>query len=741
MSRKVTLADGRTKEFPNGTPDSEIQAWVKGEMGIKPSAEPRGLAPGGDSREALLAVGSGAIAEPISGYAGILGGLAGMVPGGESPIEKAARYQAGTQEALTYKPRTQVGADAAETIGRGAEALTKGVRTPIAGLAGVAQLPFSGVEGASETIRRTREAGIGPTAANYAEELGAPPSVSTALHTGPTALATVAGTRFPKVAPKTNPSVATPGGSQVSVGRPSLDRPVDMTPPDPLSGVARPDGEISLGARPDKAPPANTIVEDLSKQKTERLAQAVVPDVEVIDAAQRLGVDLNVEHYSTNSAFQGVARALKSKGDSQLLVGERAALAALADEADALVVRMNGSLDSGSLSASIVTESMTTIKKLGTEAGDLYEQVNSALPPRTRVDTAGISEFIQGRIDDFGGDLSQLSKAELKILKMIKNGKDGSVTYATLDNVRKDIGEALGQGTGPFKNNSRRVLGEVYENLSDTQQGVTDAFGVGDIYTEARGLVARRKGLEDQATTLCGKDAAGSLVPKIRASARGLPIGDLTAFNKLLDALPDARRGEVAATVLGELFAGGSRQGGQLGTGFAQTWRNLNRKTHARDALLRELPPEAAQRFQDIGRVMDAIVRSNSKAMANPSGTTAGILRALEDGTLATKLYGTGKAIAMEAAQSTPGVGTVLRMSKRVDNSPTGGRVGRADTFLTSQVFKDAVSVALEGDLAKANGIIENSPVFKNWINTVPEQTARNIGAVGFISWLASEEE
>ena len=89
----------------------------------------------------------------------------------------------------------------------------------------------------------------------------------------------------------------------------------------------------------------------------------------------------------------------------------------------------------------------------------------------------------------------------------------------------------------------------------------------------------------------------------------------------------------------------------------------------------------------------------------------------------------------------TGGISTVLKMTKAADSSPQVSRVAAADSFLTSQTFMDAVKVSLEGDLAKANRIAENSPQFKRWITTVPEGTARSIGTLGFMSWLASEEE
>lgn len=774
------------------------------------------LRPGGArgaGGEALLAIGSGAVAEPVSGLAGIAGLIAGLVPGGESPGEKAARFQAGTAEALTFQPRTRAGAAAVEAVGAGAEFLTEQARKPVAGIAGLLQLPTEGVAGAAETIRRTTEEGIGPTAGAALERAGAPPIVSTIAETLPIGLATVAGVKAPvrrvKVAepgpsvvkptattPRSSvttfldeleaalpdaanpqqavnllrdrfpaeadrlgllsrtgpeirealaalkrgdqaakaelaqritegapvgPPLVTTEGPQVSVGRPRLDEPVDVTPP----------------------PSADSVVENLRKGKTEQLAQAVVPDTEIVEAAQRLGVDLNVEHYSTNTAFQGVARALKSRPSSELQVAEVQALRDLSTRADDLVTEIGGAIDKGAVSDDILNSTRATIDDLTTQADAAYTTVREAIPAPTRVQTTNISEFLDARLTDLGGDVSLLSTVERRLLKVIERGDDGTITYGALDRIRRDVGEGFSTRSGPFADDSQRVLRETYDVLSDTQNGAAEAFGVGEVYTEARALVAKRKGLEDQAVALFGRDVSGSLVPKIRAAATGLPKGDVTAFNRLIEALPEARRGEVAATVLGELFAAGSRQGGQLGIGFATTWRNLNRNTTARDTLLRQLPPEAAQRFQDIGRVIDGISRANAKPLANPSGSAAGIIAALEQGTIATKLYGAGQILAGEAAVGAiggiPGLATVLRATTG-RGKPNASNVRAADQFLGSQTFKDAVSAGLEGDLARANRIAENSPQFKRWIDTVPEETAAEIGRLGFISWLASEQ-
>lgn len=763
MSRFAELPDGRRLEFPDDTPDEVIQAAVRRELGLSVplpavttpesdqkapvtpvsapiEAELRPGGPRGATGEAILAVGSGAIAEPLSGLAGLFGAITGVLPGGETPLERAARFQAGTAEALTFEPRSEAGVAATESISRGAEFLTKQVRKPVGGIAGLIQLAAgSGVEGAAETVRRTVEEGIGPTAGAALERAGAPPIISAAAEIIPTGIAVVAGAKqLPKPKPKPKP-------------RPKAE-PEPVPEIKPARSVAEPEAPAAKPRVDEKADVSSQkIVDDLKKGKTEPVASEVVPDAQVVEAAQRLGVDLNVEHYATSTAFQDVARALKTKPGSELLANEVQALRDLGTRADDLVSDIGGSIDKAAVSDDILNSTRAMIDDLQTKADGAYKTVRETIHNKARVKTDNISEFLQKKIDDFGGDDSLLSVAEQRIKKIIGRAEDGSITYAALDRIRRDVGDGFNKRSGPFADDGQRTLRELYDVLSDTQQGAAEAFGIGPLYTEAKGLVSRRKGIEDQAVQLFGKNATASLTPRIRAAATGLPKGDVTALNKLMAALPEARRGEVAATVLGELFGAGSRQGGALGTGFATTWRNLNRNKAARGALLKHLPEGTGQRLDDIGRVMDAIVRSNAKPLANPSGTAAGIIAALETGEAGSRLFAGTKAVASTVALEgiavgvgiPPGVVTTARATAAVvrrKKGPDVGAVKAADDLLSSQTFKDAVGEAVQGNTAKANKIIEGSPKFKRWATTLTDAEAARLARVGFIGYVSGEE-
>lgn len=744
MSRFAQLPDGTRLEFPDGTADQVIQDVVRRQLGVAatpavaptvPAAAPAPPeAPGGVSvggvGESVLSVATSAIAEPLSGLAGIAGGIAGLVPGGESPVEKAARFQAATQEAITFEPKTAGGRRALEAVGTAAELGVKAVRAPVAGVAGIARLlTGSGIEGAAETVRRTIQEGIGETAGSAVLEATGSPALAAFVETVPTGVATIVGARNPfgrkpvrapdAPTPVQAADVGVPAGPQVSVGRPTLDKPVDITPP------------VS----------SEQVVAGLRRGKAADVAEAVLPDVKIVESAQRLGVDLNPEHYATNTAFQDVARALKTRPGSQLEKAERAALDEISLKADELVQDIGGSLDKASVSDDILLRTQETISELQTKANSAYTAVREAIPNNTRVDTSIIKTHLDQVLENLGGDRSLLTSAEKKLLNLIEKGEDGSITYAALDRVRRDVGDGFNKRSGPFADNSDFVLREVYGVLSDTQNGAAEAFGVGALYADARALIAKRKGIEDDAVALFGRELVGSIVPKMRQSAGALTKGDVAPLNKLMAALPEARRGEVAATILGDLFAGGARRG-QLGTGFANTWQQLNRNTTAKNAIFRHLPEGTARQFDDIGRVISGIVKANQKPLANPSGTAAGIIRALDDASLVTKVLNAGAAVGAEVVGSSvgaPGVATASRIAAR-RGLAKADNLGKADALLASQEFKDAVGAAIEGNTTRANAILENSPRWKAFVTTIPEGTVADIARIGAIGWLSSED-
>lgn len=129
MTVTAELADGRTLEFPDGTDPAVVQATVKKVIGAVKQDTPKAVQEenprsignlAGAAIEPNLALGSGMVATPLAGLAGIAGTL---LPGKEG---QGAEWARNVQQALTYEPKTTGGKNAMSVIAYPFEKLAEG---------------------------------------------------------------------------------------------------------------------------------------------------------------------------------------------------------------------------------------------------------------------------------------------------------------------------------------------------------------------------------------------------------------------------------------------------------------------------------------------------------------------------------------------------------------------------------------------------------------------------------------
>jgi len=485
------------------------------------------------------------------------------------------------------------------------------------------------------------------------------------------------------------------------------------------------------------------ITDDFDKQDTQNLIDAIKPDEEILQSAKNLGVDINPSHFSNNQAFIAMEQGLKSRPDNKLRQVENDAIEKLGNEADRLILDMEGAVDKGILDQKIKQQFKTTISKLEVKSTQAYETVNKAIPRTTPIIPGTSKSFIEKRIADLGGDETLLNKSERQLRNVIfPKAKSGETiadlipltpTYGALDQVRRNVGNAISKKSGPFKDDEELVLDQVYGVLSNDQQGIADAFGVGPIYEQGRKLVKFRKDIEKKSLDLFGRDLENSLLPKLATAASNITKGDISTFQKLVKALPSSQRQAAVATMLNSLFTANARTGGPLGGGFVGAFESLNRNPSIKKALFDELPPEALKRFNDIGRVTTGIFRS--KALQNNSGTANALLANLDNGSIANKILKSrrlaspfskfGRALSFTAAFLT----RVLPKKTKV-----------AADFLTSPEFKKSLENAALGNAVSAEKVIRTRK-FNDWNVLLDDDVRNRIATIGFIPWLLEEDE
>lgn len=485
------------------------------------------------------------------------------------------------------------------------------------------------------------------------------------------------------------------------------------------------------------------ITEDFDKQDTQNLIDAIKPDEEILQSAKNLGVDINPSHFSNNQAFIAMEQGLKSRPDNKLRQIENDAIEKLGNEADQLILDLEGSIDKGLLDTTIKKKFTTVIDQLQVKSNNAYEVVNKKIPRDLPVIPGTSRIFIEKRIADLGGDESLLNKSEKQLRNIIfPKAKPGETisdltpitpSYGALDQVRRNVGNAIEKKTGPYRDDEELILDQVYGVLSNEQQGIADVFGVGPVYEQGRKLVKLRKDIEKKSLDLFGRNLENSLIPKLGTAAVNITKGDISTFQKLVKALPPSQRQAAVATMLNSFFTMGARTGGPLGGGFVGAFEALNRNPSIKKTLFSELPPEAVKRFDDIGRVTTGLFRS--KALQNNSGTANALLANLDNGSIANKILKSrrlaspfskfGRALSFTAAFLT----RVLPKKTKV-----------AADFLTSPEFKKSLENAALGNTVTAERVIKTRK-FNDWFVLLDDDVRNRITTIGFIPWLLEEED
>jgi hypothetical protein len=476
-----------------------------------------------------------------------------------------------------------------------------------------------------------------------------------------------------------------------------------------------------------------TITADLKAQNTANLVGEIRPDAEILESAKNLGVDLNPSHYSTNQAFIEMEQALKADPQSKLSQIEQTAILRTGEEADKLITDLGGTLDKSLLDANVKADIQKTIVKLEVDGVKAYSAVNKAIPQSMKVNAETSKQYLNKRLEELGGEKGLLSKSEkqLEFVTELKNNP----SYGALDQVRRNVGEALNKQTGPFRDDEERILNQVYGALSNDQQGVADVMGVGADYELGRKAVSTRKGLEKEALNLFGRDIdTGSILPKLKTAAGKLTKGDISTFKKLMVSLPKARRAEAAATMLNEFFVSGARKKGAIGGGFVSAFETLNRNPGAKKIIFEQLPSGAEKRFNDIGKVATGIFKS--KRFENTSGTGRAIIAAMNNGNVIEKVIESG--IVRGASRVVPGGGIGTDLISSTLRGARGEQTKKAIDFLTSPEFIKSLQDASRGNAVTAERI-NRTKVFKDWVNAKPPEIKTEIATIGFIPWLTQD--
>lgn len=487
------------------------------------------------------------------------------------------------------------------------------------------------------------------------------------------------------------------------------------------------------------------LLSDVAKQAQKgapdvsQIASDVAPRKEITEAAERLDIadSLTPAQTSGSQQYREIEGALAAVPGSQLSAQQAETYKQIGKKADELITEFGGTLDKSDLSESLKTDVLSHIDTLGKSTEKVYSEVNAAIPKQASVDLSTLTKDIEQEAIDLQG-VENLEPLQKRILEISEGGQP---SYALVDKIRKQVGQAIGKGQGAFKDQETGMLKNIYSKLTDAQELTASDHGAGELWEAGKALTKQRKELEDHATKLMGKDLSGSIMPKIGGAMKKLSKGDYGDYDRMMKSIPPSRQQEVVLTALNDVFRNPQSRDKSLNpTTFSKWYEDLNRNSAAKKRIVNYLPDEAKQRLEDIYQVSKGI------SDASQQKVKTGIVKAFFDDfdkqkSMLNKIY----QVAGPAVSAIPGAQQVSAVANLIAQPKTPISEA-ADKMIASAKFKDSVkayadrSVRARVKQKAADTALLKSAKYKKWLSLLPEDDQRQIMRAGLMTWLGGTE-
>ncbi len=456
---------------------------------------------------------------------------------------------------------------------------------------------------------------------------------------------------------------------------------------------------------------------------TQELAGQVAPDPKLLAAAKRLGIEdyLQPDHVTTNQAYRELAQGVKSVPGSTARTAEIEGLTAIGKRADDLITEIGGTTDLSALNAGVKKSLQTTQQELNSKAEKLFATLREGIPNQTEAPAPNVLAFIKQHAEDLGG-AKNLSSVEKTILAKL-DPKDGvRPTYALLDQVRKDLGSA-GKMTGVFKDADTGLAKKLYGLLSQDQQAVAEAAGMGDTFKAANAAVKVRKGVENDLMSLFGKTLDSSIVGDLSGAVKSLPGGDATKLVKLLKLIPEDMRKEAMATGLNTAFGKQTQNGALNFNSYSKWYEGLLQNKQAYTAVMSNLPAGARKQLSDLYRVSKGVSQATRERIT--TGRIQAITNEFQVNSLADRIYNTAGWVASSAISHfiSPFKGGSFGITAAVDSALTQGNksaaIKAADALMGSPEFIQMAKTAGTAEAKEAAARLAYSKPFTKFVRAL----------------------
>ncbi|WP_197464935.1 hypothetical protein, partial [Alcanivorax sp. HI0003] len=495
-----------------------------------------------------------------------------------------------------------------------------------------------------------------------------------------------------------------------------------------------------------------------SDRAAQSIAEEVRPQREVVGAFEQVGIpaeSVPPEVLSGNQAFRELAGTARSVPGSELSQRYRQFMEDLSRRADE-VSRAADAEDIGTVNARVEEGLAEKINRAGKIESQLYTKVEDAIAPSTPVDVTPITNALRSRIEEVGGDMAELSPMERRLVgRFMQKQDDGAggiayvdkpKTWSAISGLRKELNAARG-GKSTFGDAASYDLNRYGSLVSGTQRRIAEDMGFGDDYAAAMKATGVKKQAQEAAEKLLGKRLDKSFSSIFEGKVKGLAKGRVKEFEDVVSAIPAGQRqGAVTSFVYDQIIDRRNMDPRANIAKFNAFYNQVQANPAAKTALYRNLPKQARQDIDALGKITSAVKRANEDKIAT------GRLAAAEQG------FKLGESIVGKVGQSLSisGGGTVGGMMGGPAGSAAGAAAGAALTagkkptrlnvaaseVLSSPAFQrhvvNVVNDAKEGRISASERGLVNSPAWKRYTAELPEKDKKAIARMGVTAWLSS---
>ena len=563
--------------------------------------------------EPAIAVGGNLLNLIGSGFAGI----GEAVRTGD--LAKAGQLVQQIQQQATkdLAPETEAGKAGLSNLMAVLEPIDQLIKTGVSGTAGLANValnPISnmrqGFQPAIQTTQAVRERGLGSAAGQQVFKETGSPALAAITETFPVLGEEAAGGLIGRIigrAQKAKSKVKTQEAQRALDGLISGDSAKNTTVID--------------------------VSEAIKKGDVDDIAAIIDADPEFFRAADELGVSTEplASFASRNPQFRDVEQALATVPGNVLDPQAKAFIGEVSQKADNIIEQYGGTLDKAQLGLDFKSDSLKVVDNLFQQADDTYSSLRTLIPEQSRFAVPSAVAFLE--------DLASKDKLPPKFARILKQLKPKTTktrgvrgvnpatgqrfdtgveevinpTLGRIDLTRKEIGQAIGKGSGSFKDVETGLNKALYAKLTKDQDAIAASVGgeALSVSDTGKALVKQRKQIEDNLVTLYGKNLNQALNVNVSGAIKGLQKGEVDKFADIMNAIPKEKRGEVALSAMNDVFKGSGVNQSQLGpTQFVKWYQTINRSPAAKRALFNALPKDSRKAIDNLFEVSRGISRA-----------------------------------------------------------------------------------------------------------------------------------